>query len=162
MDIDVIFLDIDGVLNPSEGNHSHIFAPECVAEMHRILEHNPQAQVVFSTTWRIGLSFFKLGGLWHQHGLPINRVISRTPELHGAPRGKEIQKWLEDTATLNPVHKVRKFAVLDDEVGPISDFVPAESVFGCDHWNGLTPEIAGRVIRHLGGLKSEDTLAGWS
>lgn len=38
MDIDVIFLDIDGVLNPSEGNHSHIFAPECVAEMHRTLE----------------------------------------------------------------------------------------------------------------------------
>ena len=149
MMIDILFLDIDGVLNPDKGDHPHVFDPECVAQLHRILDRCPQTQIVFSTTWRTGFTFFVLGWLWHQHNLPLKRVIARTPDINLKRRGEEIQQWLKDAARIAPQHKIRNYAVLDDEVEPILEKIPAKAVFACDPWHGLTAEVADRVIRHF-------------
>ena len=149
MQLDVVFLDIDGVLNPDKGEHKNVFASDCVAQLHRILDARPQAHVVFSTTWRIGFSFFALGWLWRQHDLPLARVIARTPDIHIDRRGEEIQKWLDDAPRLAPKHKIRRFAVLDDEPEPILEVIPQKNVFTCDPFHGLTSEIADRVIKHF-------------
>ena len=148
--LDVIFLDIDGVLNPDKDNHPHVFAPDCVTQLRRILDAQPQAHVVFSTTWRIGFSFFALGWLWNQHDLPLKRVIGRTPDIKIDQRGAEISKWLSDAPLLSKEHKIRRFAVLDDEVEPILKTIPSKSVFACDPYHGLTETVADRVIKHLG------------
>lgn len=149
MQLDILFLDIDGVLNPEKTQHKHVFAPDCVAQLRRILDHSPQTHVVFSTSWRTGFTFFVLGWLWHQHELPLQRVIGRTPEIQPEMRGAEIQKWLANAPLRSREHKVRRYAVLDDEVEPILENIPARSVFACDSSRGLTAEIANRVIRHF-------------
>jgi hypothetical protein len=147
--LDILFLDVDGVLNPDNASHPHVFAPECVGHLRRILAHNPQIHVVFSTTWRIGLPFFVLGWLWRQHQLPLERVIGRTPDIHIDQRGEEIRKWLQDAPLRSKEHRVRRFAVLDDEPEPIIKVIPAQNVVACDPWEGLTGDQAERVIRIL-------------
>lgn len=149
--LDIIFLDIDGVLNPDKENHSHVFAPECVAELKRILDAVPSAHIVFSTTWRIGYSFFVLGWIWREHGLPLQRVIARTPDIHPDRRGEEIEEWLKNVPKLTPEHAVRHYAVLDDEAEPILKKIPKKNVFTCNAWHGLTRELADDVISHLSG-----------
>ena len=152
--LDVIFLDIDGVLNPDKNERRDIFDPGCVQQLRRILEACPESRVVFSTTWRLGYSFFVLGWFWRHYDLPLNRAIARTPDIHLKKRGEEIQQWLTDAPRLAPNHTVRHYAVLDDEVEPILAVVPRQHVFTCDPLHGLTGEVADRVIRHLSGAKS--------
>lgn len=157
--LNVLFLDIDGVLNPDKANHQHVFAPGCVRQLRRILDHNPQTHVVFSTSWRTGFSFFVLGWLWRQHDLPLQRVIGRTPEIELEMRGAEIQKWLDNAPLRSREHKVHRYAVLDDEVEPILENIPAQSVFACDPWEGLTEEVADRIIRHFTALDGTSNLS---
>ena len=157
MEIDVIFLDIDGVLNHDKADHQHIFAPGCVTQLRRILDNHPQTHVVFSTSWRMGFSFFVLGWLWRQHDLSLQRVIGRTPEIENEMRGAEIQQWLDNAPLRSKEHKVGRYAVLDDEVAPILENISAASVFACDPWHGLTEEVADRVIRHFAAPDCEET-----
>jgi hypothetical protein len=105
--------------------------------------------VVFSTSWRTGFAFFALGWLWRQHDLPLPRVIARTPDIQPDRRGEEIQKWLADAPKLAPQHKIRRFAIIDDEPEPILEVIPRQHVFIFDPWHGLTEELADRLIRHL-------------
>ncbi len=149
MEMDILFLDVDGVLNPDKESHEFIFAPDCVKQLRRILDHHPQSYVVFSTSWRTGFSVFTLGWLWRQHDLPLKRVIGRTPDIETESRGVEIHQWLADAIRYRQVDKMRHYAVLDDEVDPILEHIPAHSIFACDPWHGLTEEIANRVIRHF-------------
>ena len=149
MQLDVIFLDIDGVLNPYKGNDPHAFDPGCVAQFRRILDARPEVYVVFSTTWRIGVTFFALGWLWNKHNLPLKRVIGRTPDIQFDRRGEEIRKWLKDAPRLGPKHKVRRYAVLDDEVEPILKNIPGKFVFACDPARGLTQKTADRMIQYF-------------
>ena len=147
--IEVIFLDIDGVLNPDKAEYEHVFAPDCVAQLRRVLEARPKARIVFTTAWRTGFSLFHLGWLWRQHGLPFERVLGRTPDIDLERRGDEIRSWLDDAPHLPSRHQVRRYAVLED-MGTLLAGIPAESVFLCDPFNGLTKAIATKVIRHLG------------
>lgn len=117
--------------------------------MRRILEASPQTHVVFSTSWRTGFSFFVLGWLWRQHDLPLQRVIGRTPEIQIEMRGAEIQKWLDNAPLRSKEQQVARYAALDDEVAHIMETIPEHSVFACDPWNGLTKEVADRVLRHF-------------
>jgi hypothetical protein len=147
--LDVIFLDIDGVLNPDKNDQRDVFAPDCVKQLQRILDAHPAAHVVFSTTWRTGFTFFVLGWFWRQHELPLPRVIGRTPDIQVDRRGEEIQKWLADAPRLAPKHKIRRYAVIDDEPEPILEVIPSHFVFTCNPWHGLTEDLADRVISHF-------------
>jgi hypothetical protein len=152
MQLDVIFLDIDGVLNPDKDKYPHVFAPDCVAQLRRILDVRPAAYVVMSTSWRTGFSCFALGWLWREHELPLQRVIARTPDIQLNRRGQEIRQWLDDAPRLAPQHKIRRYAVLDDEPEPILEVIPRQHIFTCDPWHGLTSDVADRVIQHFSGV----------
>ena len=149
MQLNILFLDIDGVLNPRNTRHPHVFAPDCVVQLRRILDARPETHVVFSTTWRTGLPFFVLGWLWHQHGLPLKRVLGRTPDIQHDRRGDEIRKWLDDASRSAPQHQIRSYAVVDDEAEPILETIPSQAVFACDPRHGLNEDVANRVIRHF-------------
>jgi len=152
--LDVIFLDIDGVLNPGKDKHPHVFAPDCVTQLRRILDAHPTVHIVMSTSWRTGFPFFVLGWLWHQHELPIQRVIGRTPDIQNDRRGEEIQKWLADAPLRSKEHQIGRYACLDDEPEPILEVIPKQHVFTCDPWYGLTAEVADQVIRHFAAPES--------
>jgi hypothetical protein len=148
MQLDILFLDIDGVLNPDKAKGSTDFAPDCVAQLHRFFTARPHTKVVFSTSWRLGFPLFALGWLWH-HQLPLQAVIGRTPDIRNDLRGQEIRKWLQDATRLAPEDKVSRYAVLDDEVDPLLEWLPPRTIFRCDPYNGLTAEVTDRLIRHF-------------
>jgi len=149
MQLDVIFLDVDGVLIPDNQERRDIFAPECVMQLRRILDTCPKAHVVFSTTKRLGFSFFKMGWLWRHLDLPLDRAIARTPDSRTRHRGEEIGLWLAEAPRLMPKRPVRRYAVLDDEPESILEKIPDQNVFSCNPDQGLTKAIADRVIRHF-------------
>jgi hypothetical protein len=132
MELDILFLDIDGVLIPDKAAGSCDLAPDCVGHLKRLLEARPKTKVVLSTAGRLGLPLFALGWLWHQNQLPLRVVVGRTPNIRLDLRGQEIRQWLDDAPRLLPGCKVRRYAALDDEVEPLLECLPADTVFRCD------------------------------
>jgi hypothetical protein len=149
MQLDILFLDIDGVLNPDKAKGRADFAPECVAELKRFFAARPETKVVFSTSWRLGFPFFVLGWLWHHHHLPLQAVVGRTPVIAEDQRGQEVRKWLRDAPALHPGCKIRRYAALDDEIEPLMGWLPRRNLFRCDSSDGLTPEITDQLIQHF-------------
>jgi hypothetical protein len=149
MQLDILFLDIDGVLNPDKTENRAEFHPECVAELQRFFAARPDTRVVFSTSWRLGVAFFALGWLWHNHELPLQVVVGRTPTIAADQRGREIRKWLQDAPTRLVGCKIRRFAALDDEIEPLLGWLPRNTLFRCDPDHGLTPKITDHLIRHF-------------
>lgn len=150
MELDILFLDIDGVLNPYASRHPHIFSPECVARLKRLLKAHPRLRIVFSTSWRLDISLFELGWLWHQHELPLRSVIGRTCEIGYSRRGEEVKKWLEDADMTLPGCTVRRYAALDDETHYLVEDLPRGTVFRCNPETGLCEEVTDRLIRYFG------------
>ena len=148
-DVDIIFLDIDGVLIPDNQERRDIFDSECVKQLRRILEDCPTTHVVFSTSKRLEFSFFKMGWLWRLFDLPLERAIARTPASRTRHRGEEIGLWLAEAPRLMPKSPVRRYAVLDDEPESILEKIPDQHVFSCNPEQGLTKVVADRVIRHF-------------
>lgn len=130
MSINVMFLDIDGVVNtpmlvnnngklisrynfPEDGKVNNWQACQWVSKFCRERGYS----IVVSSSWRTdGLGVCKkclyAGGIGED--IPI---IGSTPVLH-VERGHEIQKWL-DVQEANGV-KVKRYLIVDDEDGTIS------------------------------------------
>lgn len=125
----VIFLDIDGVLNPfshlsPEGNFSKI----ACKHLNALLEGCPEAKVVISSSWRHrGLDVVK--DVLKRNGIDCDRVIGMTDETNHDDRGHHIERWLKD-------HSVEKFVILDDD----SDMTDKEytKLVKTNSWIGLT------------------------
>jgi hypothetical protein len=149
MQLDILFLDIDGVLNPDKEKSASAFSSECVAQLKRFFAAQPHTKVVFSTSWRLGFPFFVLGWLWRHHDLPLQAVVGRTPVIAEDQRGQEVRKWLEDAPTLHLGCNIRRYAALDDEIEPLMGWLPRHTLFRCDPCRGLTPEVTDRLIRHF-------------
>jgi len=154
--MNIIFLDIDGVLNNQStrerlrGGSIYALDPELVKIFANVLL-NTAAKVVLSSSWRLSSDWKKD---LIDAGLPqtiADRIIGITPHMprpagtgvEYAERGKEIEAWLADPA--NP--KPEKFAILDDE----SDFLPDQPLFKTTWEKGITQEVAEAVIAHFWG-----------
>ena len=146
LNLDILFLDIDGVLNPDKAKSAKGFCPDCVAELKRFFVARPDTKVVFSTSWRLGFPFFVLGWLWHHHDLPLQAVVGRTPAIAEDQRGREVLKWIQDASTLHLGCHIRRYAALDDEIEPLMGWLPRQNLFRCDPYNGLTPDITDHLI----------------
>ncbi|TNE45726.1 MAG: hypothetical protein EP343_26070 [Deltaproteobacteria bacterium] len=147
--MNVIFLDIDGVLNNDlcqrAGNES--ICPENVEQFNRIIRAT-KASIVLSSSWRlmIGRSnqYKTLSDL--QRYLRIRGVqgtiIDTTPDLtmQNKVRGQEISKWLKE----HP--EVAEYIILDD----VTDlFMPSQRTVSTDGMKGLTASDADRAIQLL-------------
>lgn len=122
--MNVLFLDIDGVLNSvrsccAHGGYPRTFEDDCltkfdwtaVALIQRIC-NNSDVKVVVSSTWRKMFPYQEIGDALN---LP---VIGATKELSGI-RGLEIKEWLDR----HP--EVIKYAIIDDD----SDMLPEQKPF---------------------------------
>ena len=127
---DVIFLDIDGVLNSqpvlanwyaecsradlegkpfpfASGDHPwECIDPDNVEHLNRIIAAT-DAVCVLSSSWRYHHSV-----AWMQKHIEAfgfaGKLISETPIMHGVPRGIEIAAWIAE-------HGCRNFVILDDD-----------------------------------------------
>jgi len=150
----VIFLDIDGVINPQlhmNALHLHnranqiphrdefgyLFCPHTVENLEYIV-HTSGAKIVVSSTWRLsGLQVMK--DLFKVRGIDVD-VHDITPRLN-TPRGEEIAAWLGEN------DYVTKYVILDDD----SDMLPEQLPYFVQTTNkyGLTRKLAEQAINIL-------------
>lgn len=135
----VLFLDIDGVVNCSSTMQRHGafigIDPRLAARVKKIKKATG-CKIVLSSTWRLnGESRAEVV----RHGL---HFIDITPEARSGIRGNEIYAWLQD----HP--EVTRYAILDDD----SDFLADQPLFKTTWHNGITDEIAAKVIEYLNAL----------
>ena len=102
--MNLIFLDVDGVLNNwhSMADGIHIIPEKC--KMIERLCKECDAKVVISSTWRIGETLETMQKFFWRVGLSSNYVIGLTPRLVDKDmfpeatdtRGYEILQWLHE------------------------------------------------------------------
>lgn len=153
-DMNVIFLDIDGVLNSEVSARKfqtcYRLDPDAMAHMNRIIKETG-AVVVLSSTWRRYHDKGNMELILMQTGFPQNKLIDYTPVLEWSPqtnRGTEIKTWLE----AHP--DVERFVILDDDcdMGELMPFLI--------HVNGhcgLTGDDASRAIALVNKSRNENT-----
>ena len=140
----VIFLDIDGVLNNMRcmkfGVHMDI---ECARHLRRIVNH-ANCDIVISSTWRIGNSTHNLREIFYPWGL--YRIIGKTctnfPHSTGM-RGDEIKAWIDTFGCKN-------YLILDDDTDMLSS--QKEHFIKTDGFVGLTEEQSTYAIRNIFGV----------
>ena len=160
----IIFLDLDGVLNHEnfyverttrslrEEWHHRYFSPESVGLLNSITDKTG-AKIVFSSTHRFHFKTFeelqegfKLAGV-------SGELIGITPKLFfsdindSVPRGSEIDTWINYNIDLYEDRGKLRYAILDDDSDML--FKQRYSFFQTEYKDGLTKEIANKVIKHL-------------
>jgi hypothetical protein len=122
-DIQVLFLDIDGVLNSWQSAYLQVrrgkkgnteLCPIALSNLSELMVKNPELKIVVSSTWRLFHTIVELKDILTKQGFEhADRIIGYTPELMGE-RIHEINKWLEECPD-----KVVKYLILDDnQVAP--------------------------------------------
>jgi hypothetical protein len=149
--MNVLFLDIDGVLNskrwyndrpyePITGRLSEMaqsIDPEAVGRVNRIAEVTG-CVIVLSSSWRCLDPIANIDRALQYRGLETH-LYGATPSI-GTPRGAEIEAWLAMCPTLDG------WAILDDD----SDMEPhMYELVQTDSRYGMLDEHAERVIRLL-------------
>lgn len=162
--MNIVFLDIDGVLNTERwikeqyyktgkphSMHYSEFDPICMHNLKKLVEET-NSYIVISSTWR--LCDHKTDEGWNALMLRLNqvgiedRVIGYTPslrmEFNGSYccRGHEIQKWLDGNIDKN----IENFVIIDDD----SDmFHLIDKLAKCSFKDGLTKEVKDKAIEIL-------------
>ena len=162
--MNIIFLDVDGVLNnelfytrkrikheeQSEGIHEYRkrqFDPRCIGLLNAITDDN-KAKIVLSSTWRKtrgGINYLKK--LFEEVGI-TGELVGLTPTYYieelksSVPRGVEIYGWLNNTKL-----KIGNYVIIDDD----SDMLlwQKEHYFHVDAYSGLTKNVAYKIKRYF-------------
>jgi hypothetical protein len=100
--MNIVFLDIDGVLNHGVGTGLH---PDKVKLLNPLAEH---ANFVLSSNWRMTVSLPQMAILLRHRGF-IGQLVGRTAILEKEARGKEIRAFLDEHG-----NKINSYVVLDD------------------------------------------------
>ena len=147
--MNVLFLDVDGVLNcyTTKERYQGVFGVEqSKCERIRRIVRETSASIVLCSTWRKHPRL--LPYLWENLGPEVkDRYIGDTPALYrdegfgeALPRGKEIAAWL----AANP--EVERFVILDDDPDMLH-LMP--HLVQTDLRSGITDKLADEVIRRL-------------
>jgi len=150
----IIFLDIDGVLNPvrfmnilhkmrkelgkgvkTEDNYGQYFAPWCVDALNKIIKET-DAKIVITSTWRRFLKLPDLIQMWKDRGLPGE--IYDVTDILNLMRGEEIQQWLLENT-------VDSYVIIDDD----DDMLPEQNFIKTNSNIGLTDDLADDCIKIL-------------
>lgn len=151
----IIFLDIDGVLNSVE----YSVGMNTLSHTVRIGEADPvkvgllkfvcdqtDAQIVISSTWRIGWEPAWFDGFFSSFGWLQPPIASRTPrnaKTKSVGRGDEVKEWLD---TFGETLQVDKYVIIDDG----SDFYENQPLVQTNGVYGLTLREALAMIDILG------------
>ena len=146
----IIFLDIDGVLNSTESmsklskqRKEHIDLPDkkLIDNLNYILDKT-NAKIIVSSCWRYTHSEFSLDIILYLCGLQPYKVIGITPTVHmNRVRGQEIQVWIDKNK-----ERINNFVIIDDDtdMGNLSRYlVKTNSKVG------LTRDDAEKAIKIL-------------
>lgn len=115
-----LFLDCDGVMatmnsyNKMRSDGNCDFDPRAVEALNIVIEKVPELEIVISSTWRWGETIESFQTILDVRGVVNAKVVGLTPRIKliktsgnliSAPRGCEIQEWLNDFyVTDRPYH----------------------------------------------------------
>lgn len=154
--MNIIFLDIDGVLNTerfvkiqvknNECNYYEAqfnFDPICMKNLKELI-NDYCCKVVITSTWRLDYPndkyWIELIGNFKKYGID-NSIIGVTTRKYDI-RGKQIQEWLKQ-------HKeVNNYVIIDDD-SDMGELI--NKLAKCDSKTGLTNEVKNKCIELLGG-----------
>lgn len=166
--MNIIFLDIDGVLNSEESivrfyeeamskgqpnyNCDEIFPKEYMNNLKELVEET-DSKIVISSTWRMFYpdndKWFKLMSNLKEYNLDT-KVIDRTPYT-SKKRGDEIRMWLSE----HP--EVSNFVIIDDD-SDMCEFT--ETKLAKSSWkNGFTKEVKDKALMILKCISNADMIA---
>ena len=153
----VIFLDIDGVLNPqvdyeiddllqnnsiTRKRNYKTFSKRCMNNLNKLIE-DTGAKVVISSTWRRVNTVENLQKHFETQGFK-HQILDFTPIFGiNTVRGNEIMSWVDD-------HKdIENYVIVDDD----SDMLLWQKPHFClvDDWSGLTHNDTYRIKRFFNG-----------
>jgi len=137
----VIFLDIDGVLNNQTLLYHYGF-DYIDGDMVELLKHVVNAtgaEIVLSSSWRLDGHSKKI--VEKELEKTKMELLDCTIHIKGKKRAEEIKEWLGR-------HKVKKYAILDDDEDAGVGF--GKNFFQTDADMGLTGKVAKKAIEHLG------------
>ena len=145
MKTNIIFLDIDGVLNSETFGHNEFIRtgkpsstmyfvdPEAVARLEKLLNERDDLKLVISSSWR-GFSFNDTVKLLNKTKISTltKFVVGVTPR-NSKPRGEQIKqfielanKWDKDNINITQLIpekiEIKNYIILDDD----SDFLPEQ------------------------------------
>ena len=140
----VIFLDVDGVLNSARDGYSINLENDYHFEMLKKIVDATDANIVLSSSWRIGFSVLSLPEKnlierLEKYGM---KIMDFTPCMTGT-RGDEIREWLSNNGP------VESFVILDDE-GDMAEFKETNLV-KTNTSIGLQEKDVDKAIEILGG-----------
>lgn len=156
--MNIIFLDIDGVLNSKSGtNLTEKFGldDKLIMNLKHIIDSVPDTKIVISSSWRV-LEYDEIHTskkipwrivLTHKLGFSnmSDIIIGDTPNFVMCDknrRGLEIKQWLND----NKINmNVNQFVIIDDEISDITEIFP-NNTLKIDSNVGLTYNNAKSAI----------------
>jgi hypothetical protein len=164
ININIIFLDIDGVLNTGryiefqyiENNYKAPiiknlkFDPICMENLKELITET-NSYIVISSTWRIHKKEFDNGEVVDRHWNTLirnfneyelhNKIIGVTPILNDI-RCNEIKKWLYDYYKEHK--KDINFIIIDDDAYDMGEFTDTK-LAKCVFKTGLTDEVKNKA-----------------
>ena len=153
----IIFLDIDGVLNSGKSfrKNQKLGVPQsCIdlpykdhVEALNMIIDRCDAYLVITSTWRLYFSLRSLDKIFYLCGIRGDRIIDKTEDLsmtdgdHGVKRSVEIEKYIKNNSD-----KIKNYVIIDDDCDAKikNHFVKTE--FHC----GLNEGSARLAIKILG------------
>lgn len=145
--MNILFLDIDGVMNCRESAELscryHVFDRGPTLMLSDILQKT-RAHIVISSSWRVMETLETLRDVFAHHGFDPECILGVTPRLsYNDPhrRGLEIGEWITENAPPNLI-----YAILDDCTGMGTHM---GRLIQTDNHVGLTRADADRVIALL-------------
>ncbi|QFR55822.1 hypothetical protein JC221_176 [Yersinia phage JC221] len=136
----VIFLDMDGVVNSLRSlKFMEMVDMECARHVKRISQF-ANADIVLSSTWRIGNNTHTIREMLYPIGLyrVIGRTCSNGVNMH---RGDEINAWIEEFGCKN-------YVILDDDTD-FTDYQKQNHFIQTDPVTGITEQDSTRAIREI-------------
>lgn len=167
----VIFLDVDGVLNSTQGNIYHNRFPEddyheqhdywdpiAVSNLLYLTEEHQDIKFVISSTWRKYNSLEKLQSFFSAHGFRSDIVLDKTV-IDDRIRGEQVQQWLNDNKHLDISH----FVIIDDDAD-MGKYLNTVHFIRTSHHEGLIFRQVEEVLKYFGDytLKYDDLIEGES
>lgn len=156
----LIFLDIDGVLNslqstiyynqfPDKISMEDRLCPIATSNLKYILDKFPDCKIIVSSTWRRGRTLEVLNQILGQYNIP-QVVIDKTPyEGPGEVRGLIIRKWMDQNPTL--MQSVSDFVIIDDD-SDMAEFLSTSHFIKTDSKVGFTWKEVEMIEVKFGGF----------
>ncbi len=124
--MNIIFTDIDGVLNP----HWRKKWDKTAIKLYNQLCKEFNLKPVVTSTWRINHTIEELQEIFTKQGIEVE-IFDYTPDLDMVDRGLEIKTWLDNNQCDN-------YVVIDDRTTDIELYV--KNVVKCRSWLGFSQE----------------------